>query len=76
MAQKYPLTPWGKEVMIRLVELGLTANELVGKLKERGIETSRATISGMMHGYRGSRSEGMKNAIDEILGLDPAERSA
>ena len=76
MAQNHPITPWGKQVKIRLIELGFTANDLVAKLKERGIKTSRATVSGLMHGYRGTRSDEMKNAIDEILDLEIVGRPA
>ena len=70
MAKNHPLTPWGKKVKIRLLELGLTANDLVEILKGRGIKTCRATVSGLLHGYRGSRSEELRTAIDKVLDFE------
>ena len=67
MAEIHPLTPWGRKVKMRLVELGLTANDLIDALKSNGIKVSRATVSGLLHGYRGSRSEYLMRIIDEIL---------
>ncbi len=70
MAQKHALTPWGKCVKKRLLELDIPATKLSMLLREKGIIASRATISGMMHGYRGSRSEHIVDAINNILGIE------
>ncbi len=70
MAQNHKLTPWGIRVNIRLVELGLTAAQLAQMLPEKGVKVSRSTLSGMMHGYRGKRSEHVVTAINELLGIE------
>lgn len=70
MARNHALTPWGKCVKMRLLELDIPAAKLPELLREKGIITSRATISGMMHGYRGSRSEQIVDAINKILGIE------
>lgn len=70
MAQNHKLTPWGKRVKKRLLELDLAATKLPSMLLAKGVKTSRATISGMMHGYRGKRSEQIVDAINEILGIE------
>lgn len=65
----HKLTPWGKAVTCAMIERDLNPSSLSEILKSRGINKSRTAIIGMLRGYRGSRSEAAKDAINDILGI-------
>lgn len=75
MSQKYPLTPWGREVKRTLVEKDLTVAQLARDLARHGILTNKCTISSMLRGYRGQRSAELKSAINRFLGIQDVDES-
>lgn len=63
--QKNKLTPLGKEIKKRLIDMGMTQKELAAML---GVK--RAYISRIMYGNRTGKK--YRKAIAEILGIDEA----
>ena len=76
--RKHPLTPWGKEVQKRIIDMELSAAEVVRILRARGIPITLASFSAMLSGRHGMRSPDTIAAIDELLSVpqDVAGRPA
>lgn len=66
---KHPLSPWGKQVKIRLIQRDMDEGELSDLLRAQGFHTTRTTIIGMMRGYRGARAHEERRAINVILDI-------
>lgn len=61
------LTPWGKEVKMRLLERNMQQNDLVSALLEKGYKVNKIIISQILYGIGASaRGEEIKE-ISKIL---------
>lgn len=70
--RKRPLTPWGKEVKIAMLNADITPKELVASLRARGLLITDAKLSAMLSGQVGQRSPEMVAAVEEMLDISPA----
>lgn len=64
-----PLTPWGKQVKIRMIAEDITAPELVEAIRAKGLRITGAKLSAMLSGSAGTRSPEMVEAIDSLLSI-------
>ena len=67
-----PLTPWGREVKMRMLAMDLSNKELVSKICGTGVRVNEAKLSMMLSGAGGQRMPEVIAAIDSLLGI-PAD---
>lgn len=70
-ARRRQLTPWGKEVKKRMLDLDLSPQDIVDQVHERGLNLHRSFLSAMICGVSGKNVPDTVAAIDEILGIPP-----
>ena len=67
-----PLTPWGKEVKKRMIDLDLEPEDLVRAVRDKGITFDKTKLSRVISGEVGQKSPELIAAIDSLLEI-PAE---
>lgn len=65
--RKRRLTPWGKEVKMRMLALDISAKDLVRAINDQGITFDRTKLSRIISGEVGQKSPELIAAIDSIL---------
>ena len=66
-ARKTTLSPWGKEVKIRMLALDLNSRDMVRELRTRGISIDVTMLSHVISGTQGQKSPRLIAAIETIL---------
>lgn len=70
-ARSRPLTPWGKEVKKRMLDLDMSPQDVVDAVHKRGLNLQKSFLSAMICGVAGMNVPATVAAIDEILGIPP-----
>ena len=66
-----PLTPWGKEVKKRMLDLDMDPQDVVDAVQAKGLNLHKSFLSAMICGVSGKNVPETVAAIDEILGIPP-----
>lgn len=67
-----PLTPWGKEVKKKMIDLDLDPDALVRAVRAKGLTFDKSKLSRVISGEVGQKSPELIAAIDSLLGI-PAD---
>lgn len=67
-----PLTPWGKEVKKRMIDMDLEPEDVVRAVRDQGHNFDKTKLSRVISGEVGQKSPEVIAAIDSLLGI-PAD---
>ena len=67
-----PLTPWGKEVKKRMIDMDLEPEDLVRAVRDLGYTFDKTKLSRVISGEVGQKSPELIATIDRLLGI-PAD---
>ena len=66
-ARKTALSPWGKEVKMRMLAFDLNSRDMVREIHSRGITIDATMLSHVISGRQGQKSPRLIAAIEAIL---------
>lgn len=64
-----PLTPWGKEVRIRMIRNDITPKKLIETIRGYGLIIDESKLSKMLSGTVGQRSPDVVACIDKLFSI-------
>ena len=70
-ARSRPLTPWGKEVKKKMLDLDMRPQDVIEQVRARGLNLNSPFLSEMLCGVSGMKVPETVAAIDDILGIPP-----